>query len=218
MGVFPDQLVAGFCDAIASRRRADRPTMIAIDGPGCSGKSSLTEQLCLALGELVVTLGTDSFFAPFAGQSLTWSPDEDPAGGIPHLRWPELEAAVVGVLPRGGPVTYREYDWEHDVLGPETTVGPAGIAIVEGLYALHPRLRAVYDFAIWVDSRSDDRMQRVVVRDGTKLVPLWNSLYVPREQAYIERCRPYEAADVFVLGAGVETTRQTFAWRAYAGR
>jgi uridine kinase len=217
---YPEQFLAALCAAIRQRTASSRPIMVGVDGPGCSGKSGLSDELVDALAGQAVALGLDSFFVPLGQQTLVWDWSEDISDGVPHLRWAQIETAVQ-TLGRGKSISLRPYLWEEDALGAKESVEPAPIVIVEGLYALHPRLRMGYDVSIWVDSRRDDRMTRVRARTArtdlhhARLLRLWDELYVPREHMYIARFRPHEIADLFVFGAGLDppSTHRTFAWQ-----
>jgi hypothetical protein len=95
--------------------------------------------------------------------------------------------------------------------------GTTPFVLVEGLYALHQRLRDTYQFKIWMDVCRDARIPRVQTRDGAKLLRLWQDLYVPREWAYFRQQKPFECANVFILGPDLEwfTTRGCFSREAY---
>ena len=201
--MFPSHFVASVCDAIDGARRADRPILVAIDGPGCSGKSTLAQSLLLALADDAASIGIDEFFVPFCEQDLRCAPCAAVLDGVAHLRWREL-LDVTDRLARGCAASYRPYDWEGDVLADVTRLTPRPIILVEGLYAMHRMLRDAYAFKVWVDGSSADRMLRVNARDGERLLGLWHTVYVPRESWYLQSQRPFDDADLFVLGAGLE--------------
>jgi len=192
-GLYP----ARFLDALAERIGAIQPAgaaaLVAIDGWGCGGKTALAEGLLDRLEPAVQYLGADEFFTGFGAT--------DP-GPVPHLRWAELTAALDG-LRRAGAASVLAYDWErHEVSAPAAIAGRAWL--VEGLYTLRPELRGCYDLAIWVQSRLDDRLDRVAARDGAHNVRFWERDWTPCERAYIEAERPWETADLVVAGAGLE--------------
>jgi uridine kinase len=214
--MFPAALVEQICAAIDTARAPAGPTLVAIDGPGCSGKSTLAQALENAFGERAATVGIDGFFVPFAEQALRRAPDEDLANAIPHLRWCELERDVIQPLAEGRAGQYRPYDWERDVVQSPVTVPPTPIVLVEGLYALHEKLRSHYRFAIWLDVRRDARMSRVEARDGRKLLSSWDEIYVPREWSYLTQQKPFEHVDLLLLGPDLEwsTTAACFSRQA----
>jgi uridine kinase len=44
------------------------------------------------------------------------------------------------------------------------------------------------------------RLQRAVERDGQAMLSQWVEVWMPSEEAYIDRERPQDRADLFVLG------------------
>ena len=85
------------------------------------------------------------------------------------------------------------------------TIAPRPLTIVEGIGALHPSLAPFVHYGIWLDGAASTRMARVAARDGHAEVPTWAS-YVRYEQAYLERCRPWRGADLWVFGAELPTS------------
>jgi uridine kinase len=167
--------------------------MVAIDGWGCGGKTALAEGLLDRLEPRFQYLSTDEFFAGF---------DVLDPGPVKHLRWREIEAAWRS-LRHNGQAQVRGYDWEAGVIMPSAELS-GGAWLVEGLFCLRPELRALYDLTIWVQGRLDDRLTRVVARDGARMIPFWEREWMPTERAYMAAERPWLAADIIVTGAGLE--------------
>jgi uridine kinase len=205
--------------ALCTHGGTSAPLFVAIDGPGCSGKTTLTEELCIVLGGDVSVLSLDSLLLPLRDQDLTYSAVEDLSAGIPHLRWEELEA-ILERLAGGQDASYRCFDWKSDSLGDSVLLRCTPIVIIEGLYALHPRLRDFYRLKVWLDglvrgvsSGPSNACARVacLLAHAIRWIRLWRDLYVPREQAYLVTHRPFDAADLFMWGFGLESTRRSFA-------
>jgi uridine kinase len=213
-GEIADLLAAAIRDTAPCRR----PALVGVDGPGCSGKSTLADALQAALPDATV-VSLDDFFIPLGQQILTRSLGEDLSTGVPHLRWNAIQALFrhIGANHRAA---YAPYMWGADRLGGDVVVPRSQFVVIEGLYALHPQFRSAYAFKIWVDCRTVDRMARVQdrmlragVTDGERWLHLWEELYVPREQAYLAAFRPDLAADVFVMGPGLACgTCESYAW------
>jgi uridine kinase len=201
--LFRPELIQLLCQAINAARSTRRPTLVAIDGPGCAGKTTLADKLQAALGNDATVLGIDGFLTPFTEQDLNWKPNESISDDVPHLRWRELER-VIEQLANGQAARYRPYNWEDDALDPETSIPAKPIVLVEGLYSLHRRLRNRYGFKLWIDTCRNTRRANVEARDGGRLLWLWNDIYVPREWSYMQQQRPFEHANAFLLGADLE--------------
>ena len=164
--------------------------MVAIDGWGCGGKTALAEGLLDRLEPAFQYLSTDEFFAGYGAV--------DP-GPVKHLRWLEIEAVWRG-LRLTTRAEARGYDWEAGrIMPPAQLTGRAWL--VEGLFALHPSLRDLYDLTIWVQGRLDNRLTRVMARDGAHMIPFWEREWMPTERAYMASERPWLTADIVVAGA-----------------
>jgi hypothetical protein len=185
---------AAFLDALAERLRTLRSSkpicLVAVDGWGCSGKTALAEGLLDRLEPEFQYVSTDEFFAGFGVI--------DP-GPVPHLRWKDLSAALKN-LRASGKAVVRPYDWGSGMVGPSATLkGEAWL--VDGLFSLRADLRPLYDLALWVQGRLDNRLERVAARDGAHMVPYWERDWTPRELAYMIGERPWRSADIVVAGA-----------------
>jgi uridine kinase len=176
--------------------------VVAIDGPGCCGKSSLADKLTALVTDAAL-LATDDFHLP-RGTS------PDPDSPLPYRRWKEFMVAATELVD-GRPSTFRPINWQSRTLSLEVTVHPAPLLIIEGIAALHPSLASFVDFRIWVDGQASNRMDRVRLRDGDAEVPNWHK-YIAFEQKYLETYRPWTTADLWVFGAdlGLDNARHSF--------
>jgi uridine kinase len=188
---------APFVDALAEhiRRAAEgrRTTIVAIDGWGCGGKSTLAVQLRRRLGPSAVWTGTDDFFAGF--DPVGW----DEARPVRHLRWAEMVDALESFRATGR-ATVRRWNWEAARPRRGRRV-EARVVLFDGLYSLKRELARFVDVGIWVEGRADNRMERVARRDGAHAPALWETGFTALERAYILAERPFERADVVVAGA-----------------
>jgi uridine kinase len=152
---------------------ADR---ILIDGRSGSGKSELAAAL-----------------APLLGARLVRLDDLYPG-------WDGLRAgseAVPELLTTG---RWRAWDWDADQPGPARTVELDGPLIVEGVGAVSRASRPLADAAIWVELDAPTRRTRALERDGATYEPHWER-WAAQEDAFIERERPAEVADLVVDGS-----------------
>lgn len=146
------------------------PAVVAgIAGFSCSGKTTLSERVAAALGELSPqVLGLDAFYRDLSG-----IPIEERArtnfDAPDALEWPLAIACVQGWL-RGDTVRAPVYDYEtHSrVPGRATPLRPGRLLIIEGLHALHaPELRRVYALSVFVRAAHESCLARRIERDVT---------------------------------------------------
>ena len=154
--------------------------IVAIDGCGGAGKSTLAAGLAEELAAVVVH--TDDF--------ASW---ENPVDW-----WPELLRVVLEPLARGEPATFAPNSWGGPPREP-VTVEPGGTVIVEGVTASREAFRPYLAYAIWVDAPRELRLARGLDRDGEDARELWES-WMAEEDAYVARERPHEHADVVLRG------------------
>lgn len=137
--------------AARAKRRPDGAVVVAIDGRSASGKSTLGERL----GEHadVAVLHMDDFYrvADQAGRER-WTPEQ---GVDLYFDWQRLRDEALVPLRAGRAATFRVYDWDADAYGPEVTIAPRPVVVVEGVYSTRPELRHLVDVAVFVDTPLD---------------------------------------------------------------
>jgi uridine kinase len=178
-------------------------TLVAIDGPGASGKTVLAQSLRAALEEAGVSahiVAGDDFFLPSASRPHG-APSEKPIGG--DYDWRRLRDQVLDPLRRGQVALYDRYDWLKDDLTDAREIPLGGVVIVEGVYSSRRELSALYDMRLWVACPRDRRLARGLERDGETALRRWEEDWMPGEDRYIQEHRPHEHADAVVSGDAV---------------
>jgi uridine kinase len=165
----------------SSRAPANVETrIVAIDGPGGAGKSSLANQLARQLDAPIIH--TDDF--------ASW---ENPADW-----WPELVAQALEPLAAGKPARYRPTSWGGEEKAP-VRIDPAPFVILEGVTASRQSFRPYIAYSIWIETPRDLRLKRGLERDGEGAQARWER-WMEEEDRYIERERPAERADHVLCG------------------
>ena len=164
-------------DLIAAARQDDGLTFVGIGGHGAAGKTTLAR---MVPGAQIVS--TDEFWD---GEGF----DLD-----------RLEREVVAPLARGDAATFASYDWAERETRGLRTVEPTGVVIVEGVCALHRKLRNAYAVRVWVEAPYDVRLARAIARDGEAARQTWVDVWMPSEDRYIERDDPAACADLVING------------------
>ena len=156
--------------------------LVGIGGHGGAGKSALARRF---RGAQIV--GTDEF----------WDGAE--------FELSRLAEEVIVMLKAGREARFRGFDWTRGRPFPdERVVRPEGVVVIEGVCALHRSLRDAYDLRIWVDAPRDVRLARGLARDGEDARQVWETIWLPREEAYVARDDPVSAAHLIVDGSAPE--------------
>jgi uridine kinase len=182
--------------------------VVAIDGYGASGKSTLTGRLSVATGASLVH--TDDFFVPASRQGLGRRPA---ASGVAAAPGPEagralgsfydlarlrLEALVP--LRAGRSARFRPFDWGSGTLSAgETRVAPNDLVLLEGVYSSAPELEDLVDHAVYVATPEPERLRRL---RGSVAPEDWDDEWLQAERSYFEGTRPQHTFDLVVPGTG----------------
>lgn len=87
-------------------------------------------------------------------------------------------------------------------MGEWRTVPVGHFVIVEGCYSLRKELAPLLDFRIWVESPKSLRLDRGIDRDGETNRHLWEDLWMPAEDRYVEAEQPQDRAELILDGSG----------------
>jgi uridine kinase len=157
-----------------------RTRIVAIDGPGGAGKSTLAEQLARELDAPIVH--TDDF--------ASWD--------NPIEWWPDLIEKVLRPIAAGQSARYRPTSWGGPTK-PQVALKPGNFVVLEGVSASREAFRPFLAFSIWVETPQDVRLRRGLDRDGEEARADWVR-WMAEEDAYAEREHPSARADVVVRG------------------
>jgi len=155
--------------------------IVAVDGPGGAGKTSLAEHLSRELDGAPI-MHTDDF----AGwdNPIDW--------------WPELLERALRPLAAGRPARFTPVDWGGESKD-AVTIEPAEFALLEGVSASRKEFRPYLTYAIWIDAPADLRLERGLARGGRDTRARWEQ-WMADEDAFFARERLREKADLVLPG------------------
>ena len=169
--------------------------VLALDGHGGAGKSTIANAIAYATGAALVH--TDDFF-----QQLPV-----PAGGRPargqaldqYYNWGRLRAEAIEPLRAGRDATFRRFRWERGTgPGGAVTVRHSDLILLEGVFAAAPELSDLVDRSVLVDTPEHERLRRLRGRIAPED---WDAHWLRAEQAYFRLIRPPASFDLIVAGA-----------------
>jgi uridine kinase len=183
----------------AARWQAAQPQgrgvlVVAIDGHGAAGKSTIAEAVARVTGAALVH--TDDFF-----RSPPTPPPPTAAGRLAlrgYYDWRRLRAQALEPLRARRATTFRRFDWERGrgLDGP-VTVEPNDLLLVEGVFSAAPELSDLVDRSVFVETPETERLRRL----RRQVTPEeWDADWLIAEQAYFGLVRPPSSFDLVVTG------------------
>ena len=175
---------------------AGRTTLVAIDGLGGAGKSTLAAEVLEDLQKPAI-VGVDDFYRHLAAAERAELGPED--GYDRYFDWERLRDAVLAPLSREFRSRYRRYDWATNRLAEWHEVKPGRVVIVEGVYSTRPELRQYYRVTVYVDTPREQRLARMLNRTYEDVS--WVEHWMAAEDWYEGHERPKEHVDLVVDGS-----------------
>lgn len=179
---------------LQSAANAGKTFLVAIEGPCGSGKSTLSRRLQDVYGDDANIFYMDHFFLP----EILRTPGRlsEPGGNIDYARFRE---EVAGGLRRGEPFQYRIYDCSIRQLADTVQVGPRPLAIIEGVYSMHPALGLPYDLRVFLSLSKAEQLRRILERSGPEMLERFVQEWIPMENRYFEAMKIPEQCNL-ILG------------------
>lgn len=158
--------------------------LVAIDGCGGAGKSTLATNLATTLANSQI-VHIDDFYKP--KEERIEITNDTPVHS--NFEFDRLKHQVLEPLKQGAVAKYQTPN------GQIVEVKPSGYVIVEGLGTLGTELRDYFDYKIWVDVLEAVRRQRGIERDTTDWADIWDNEYLPQDARYVKEQEPQKFAD-----------------------
>lgn len=164
--------------------------LIAIDGPSGSGKSTLSEILKEKFDALL--FHTDCYFLP---EERKTSERLNEVGGNLDYEW--LKVEIIDNLNKDY-ITSNNFNCSTEELEfgiPQTN---NQVIIIEGVYSMHKTLLPFYTLSIFLDIDKDKQRERILLRNGEKMLDRWLNEWIPLENNYFEKENLRAKADVLL--------------------
>ena len=183
-----DELVAHLLSLVGTPQ--GRPAIIAVDGRGGSGKTTLTTALAAAVP------GAQAFHL----DDLIWNE--------PLYDWDQLYVDTLTQLRRVGSLNLVPDKWrEHGREGSIRIPAGSPLVLVEGTGAGLAAVRSLIDAHVWVQTGDDVAERRGIKRDiaegvngdAEESVRFWH-WWMAGERLFFAKDRPWRRADVIVSG------------------
>lgn len=166
--------------------------IIAIDGRAAAGKTTMAELLRVALGAEIIHM--DDFFLP--PKLRCEARFAEPGGNVHYERFQE---EVLPNIANAEDFTYRIFDCSRMDYNGERQVGASAWRIVEGSYSHHPKFGDYADIKVFLDVEPDEQMRRIVTRNGEDMAKIFQSKWIPMEEAYFEKyCSLPQKFEIFL--------------------
>ena len=192
----PNDLFQSVLDRVAAAMGRKPLVLMAIDGMCASGKSALAERIAGHYPCNVFHMD-DFFLTP---EMRTPARLAEPGGNVDVERF---KAEVLEPLRNGRTVRCRKYDCGTGAFAPAPPAEPKPLAIVEGAYSLHPRLRNAYDLAVGLRVSPDAQLRRIAAREGEGRAPDFITRWIPLENHYIEKTGVWARCDLVIDTSGL---------------
>ena len=177
-----EQRVQRLKAGIESGMGGKRPFLVAIDGGSAGGKSTLGEALARELDATLIHM--DDFFLPM--EMRTEARFAQPGGNV---HWERVLEEVLKPLAEGKAPEYGVFDCSVMAVNRTVREEVRDVVIVEGAYSLHPMLRDYFDLRVLVEVEETTQKERILRRNGEKMLQRFVKEWIPLERAYFEACR-----------------------------
>lgn len=164
-------------------------SIIAIDGPCASGKTTLAKLIAENTGAQIIHM--DNFFLP---PEMRTAKRLSQAGG--NIHYERFNAEVTKGIESCKEFVYGAFSCKEGAIISTINISPHKPVIVEGSYALHPKIGLQYDLKIFVEADYETRLERILCRNGKDALEIFKTKWIPLEDKYFREFEIRSNCDV----------------------
>jgi uridine kinase len=179
--------------------------VVAIDGRGGAGKSTLAGAVAEIVGAAVVP--SDDFFAAEIPAS-EWDRRSPAERAGDAIDWKRLRQEALEPLLAGKPARWRSFDFRarrpdgsYPASAELTACVPAPVILLDGAYSSRPELADLVSLSVLVEAPAPVREARLRAREEDAFLREWHERWDPAEAHYFEQVRPRSSFDLIVSTA-----------------
>lgn len=197
------------------RHRPSEPFLIGVAGGTASGKSTVCQKIMAKLGQdcqrRVALIKQDSFYRNLADDELELARKGSFNFDHPDAIDDKAMYQALRDIQNGKPVKLPIHDYQDNRPKPGEfyEVQSADVVLFEGVLIFYfPKVRDMFDMKLFVDTDSDTRLSRRVVRDvrerGRQLELVLNQYDQYVKPAFEEFCQPTKKYADMIIPRGAE--------------
>ena len=188
----------------------NKTVMIGIDGLGGAGKSTISEELYryyAGKNKHVTVFHIDDFIHPKCIRYNDGFPEWECYYNL-QWRYDYFLETIAGPLKKNGSLndTVEFYNKEEDKYDQKAVrIADGSVVITEGIFLQREELNNAFDFVVYIDVPEEERLNRVLKRDGyigtaDDIKAKYERRYFPAERYYAEKYAPDKSADYVIKG------------------
>ena len=207
------ELIDFLAAEVVSRKIPARPLLVAIDGRCASGKTTLADEIAVAIAASrpefqILRPSVDGFHHP---RERRYQQGEFSARGYYEDAYDYSLLSESLLRPLSGncfPVPCKQvcHDWRTDMpsQAPPVLAGTTALLLFEGVFVLRTAIDFYWNLRILVEVSAECSIQRAIRRDagdfGSReaIVKKYRLRYEPAWQLYVEQEHPEQKADLIV--------------------
>lgn len=167
-----------------------KPTVVAIEGNICSGKSVYARQLSDSINATI--LSVDDFYIPHTDRT-----DEQMAKPGGNIDFDSLYKTIKSLL-ISKHASFNKYDCHTRQSSPMTVLLNGNVIIVEGVYSAHTKLLPLIDIIVFMPIDKQTQLKRLKLRNPDNYDDFINT-WLLREEEYYFSCNIEQLADYIII-------------------